>query len=325
MDPATAVLRGSMNLRSDMATGVTTARSLGDVGDVELRFRGCIERGEIPGPRLVIAIRALRPSHGTAQFLGVPADGPEELRRMIRQNFAWGANVVKLFVTNVMNGANDEDYRRGDLTGVPAYTREELARAIGEAHELGMKVAGHAIGGPGMRWAMEAGIDSVEHANLLEEQDVEYFVKYGTVLSDPNLQLFFDKETGFESRENWKQPWWREKVIKARELTAKYIPLAMRAGVKVALAVDSTHGMLWKEPRYLVEIGASPREALLAVTRNSAELLGLADEVGTLEPGKFADIVSVRGDPLADITALKNVGLVMKGGHRHDPLYPAEP
>ena len=244
---------------------------------------------------------------------------------MIRQNFSWGAKVVKLFVTNVMNGANDEDYRRGDLTGVPAYTREELARAIGEAHELGMKVAGHAIGGPGMRWAMEAGIDSVEHANLIEEQDIEYFVKYGTVLSDPNLQLFFDKETGFESRENWKQPWWREKVVKARDLSARYIPMAMRAGVKVALATDSTHGMLWKEPRCLVEIGASPREALLAVTKNSAELLGLADEVGTLEPGKLADIVSVRGDPLADITALKNVSLIMKGGRRHDPLYPAEP
>lgn len=320
MDLTTAVLRGSMNLRSDMAAGVTTARSLGDVGDVELRFRGCIDRGEIPGPRLVIAIRALRPSHGTAQFLGIPADGPEQLRRMIRENFAMGARVVKLFVTNVMNGATDEDYRRGDLTGVAAYSREELTRAIGEAHDLGMKVAGHAIGGPGMRWAMEAGIDSVEHANLIEEQDLEYFVKYRTVLSDPNLQLFFDTETGFESRENWKQPWWREKVVLSRELSARWIPVAIRAGVKVALATDSTHGMLWKEPKYLVQIGATPEEALLALTKNSAGLLGMSDEIGTLEPGKFADIISVRGDPLADITVLKNVNLVMKGGRRFERL-----
>jgi imidazolonepropionase-like amidohydrolase len=163
---------------------------------------------------------------------------------------------------------------------------------------------------------MEAGIDSVEHANLIEEQDLEYFVKHGTVLSDPNLQLFFDKETGFESRENWKQPWWREKVIRARELSARWIPAAIRAGVKVALAVDSTHGMLWKEPTYLVQIGASTRDALLAVTRTSAELLGMIDEVGTLEPGKYADVIAVRGDPLADITALKNVRMIMKGGRR---------
>jgi imidazolonepropionase-like amidohydrolase len=219
-------------------------------------------------------------------------------------------------VTNVMNGSTDEDYRRGDLTGVPAYTRQELQAAIGEAHDLGMKVAGHAIGGPGMRWAMEAGIDSVEHANLIEEQDVEFFVKYGTVLSDPNLQLFFDTETGFESRENWKQPWWREKVIRSREQTARWIPAAIRAGVKVALATDSTHGVLWKEPKYLVQIGAAPRDALLAVTRHSAELLGLADEIGTLEPGKFADLIAVRGDPLSDITALRNVRMIMKGGRR---------
>ncbi len=314
MDLPTAVLRGSMSLRSDLAAGVTTMRTLGDVSDVELRFREAIERGEIPGPRLVICIRALRPSHGTAQFLGVPADGPDQLRKMIRENFSMGARCVKIFVTNVMNGTSDEDYRRGDLTEVPAYSKEELRAAIGEAHTLGLRASGHAIGGDGMRWAMEAGIDSVEHANLLEERDIEYFVKYGTRLSDPNLQLFFDKETGFESRENWKLDWWREKVIKSRERTAKYIPQAVRAGVKVCLATDSTHSFLWKEAKYLVHIGVSTRDTLLALTKNSAELLDMSDRIGTLEPGKFADIISVKGNPFEDITVLQSVGLVMKAG-----------
>jgi len=320
LDLPTAVLRGSMNLRSDLASGVTTMRTLGDVGNVELRFRDAINRGEIPGPRLVISIRALRPSHGTAPFLATSADGVDELRKMIRQNYSMGADVVKLFVTNVSNGDTDEDYRRGDLTQVPAYSREELFAAIGEAHDLGMKVAGHAIGGPAMRWAMEAGIDSVEHANMLEEQDIEYFVKYGTRLSDPNLQLFFDEETGFQARENYKEDWWRTKVIEATRLTEKYMPQAVKAGVKVCLAVDSTHSFLWKEVKYLVGLGASNTEALLAVTKNSAELLGMEDSIGTIEKGKLADIISVKGDPLKDITVLKDVSLVMKDGQQYKDL-----
>jgi imidazolonepropionase-like amidohydrolase len=313
-DTATAVIRGSVNLRTDLAAGVTTARSLGDIGDVELRFRECIERGETPGPRLVIAIRALRSGHGTARFLAIAADGAHELRKMIRQNFAIGADVVKLIVTNVMNGAGEEAYRRGDLIETPAYSRPELVAAIGEAHELGMKVAGHALGGAAMRWAIEAGIDSIEHANLIDEADIECFLKHGTVLSDPNLRLFFDRMMGFESRESWKDDWWRERVIRAREHTARYLPQAVKAGVKLALGVDSAHGFLWKEAECLVRIGVSPEQALAAVTRNSAELLGMADRVGTLEPGKLADIISVAGDPLQDITVLKDVRLVMKGG-----------
>jgi imidazolonepropionase-like amidohydrolase len=318
-DTATAVIRGSMNLSKDLAAGVTAARSLGDIGDVELRFRQCIERGEIPGPRLVIAIRALRSSHGTARFLAAAADGTEELRKMIRQNFAMGADVVKLIVTNVMNGAGEEEYRRGDLTGVPAYSRPELVFAVEEAHELGMKVAGHALGGPAMRWAIEAGIDSIEHANLIEEQDIECLLKHGTVLSDPNLRLFFDSAMGFESRMGWAIDWWRERVLRARERSARYLPQAVKAGVKLALGVDSAHGFLWKEAECLVRIGVSHEQALAAVTKNSAELLGMMDRVGTLEPGKFADIISVGGDPLQDITVLKDVRLVMKGGRVSSP------
>lgn len=319
-DLPTLVLRGFMNLRSDLASGVTTMRTLGDVGKVELRFRDAINRGEIPGPRLVISIRALRPSHGTAPFLATSADGVDELRKMIRQSYSMGADVVKLMVTNVCNGDTDEDYRRGDLTQVPAYSREELFAAIGQAHDLGMKVAGHAIGGPAMRWAMEAGIDSVEHANMLEEQDIEYFIKYGTRLSDPNLQLFFDEETGFQAFENYKQDWWRTKVIEAKRLTEKYMPQAIKAGVKVCLAVDCIHSFLWKEVKYLVDLGASNANALLAVTKNSAELLGMEDSIGTIERGKLADIISVKGDPLKDITVLKDISLVMKDGQQYKNL-----
>jgi len=318
-DLATAVIRGCRNLRTDLAAGVTTARSLGDIGDVELRFRQCIERGEIPGPRLVIAVRALRSSYGTARFLAIAADGADELRKMIRQSFAMGADVAKLILTNVMQGSGEEEYRRGDLTDTPAYSRPEVVAAIEEAHELGMKAAGHALGGPAMRWAIEAGIDSIEHANLIDERDIEPFLEHDVVLSDPNLRLFFDGAMGFESRESWNVDWWRARVLRARERTARYLPQAVKAGVKLALGVDSAHGFLWKEAECLVRIGVSPQQALAAVTRNSAELLGMADLVGTLEPGKLADIISVGGDPLREITALKDVRLVMKGGHVSAP------
>ncbi|MBN1318742.1 MAG: amidohydrolase family protein [Anaerolineales bacterium] len=321
LDVPTTILRGSMHLRADLAAGVTTARALGGPDNLELRFRDAIESELIPGPRTIICIRALRPSHGTAPFLGFPADGPHELRKAIRQNFSMGAQVVKLFVTNVCNGQSAEDYIRGDLGNAQAYSREELFAAIGEAHDMGMKVAGHAIGGPSMRWAMEAGIDSVEHANNLEERDIEYFVKYGARLSDPNLRLFFDEEVGFPVGENFQLDWWREKVLESRELTEKYMPMAMKAGVKISLAVDSSHGLLWREARCMVEnLGASTQETLTALTKNSAELVDMEDTIGTIEPGKFADIISVKGDPLQDITALQHIGLVMKAGKEYRNL-----
>jgi len=318
IDLPTAVLRGVMSMRDDLASGVTTMRTLGDRGDVELRFREAIERGDIVGPRLVICIRALRPSHGTAKMIAFAADGPDEVRRTIRENFVMGANVVKLFVSNVANGETFIDYIQGDLTRVPSYSKEEIVAAVEQAKFLGMSVATHAIGGPAMRWAMEAGVDSVEHANLMEEQDLDYFERYGTFLSDPNLHLFFDDEIGFRSFDTWKYDWWRPKVLEAQECTAKYLPEVVRRGGKVCLAGDSTHAHLWREAKYMVQLGCSTRDALLAVTKNPAELLRMDEKIGTLEQGKFADIISVHGDPLADITALRNVGLVMKEGRQYD-------
>lgn len=318
IDTPTAVIRGVTTLRSDLASGVTTARTLGDRQDVELRFREAIERGEIVGPRLVICIRALRPSHGTAKMLAYPADGPDEVRLRIRENFALGADVVKLFVSSVQNGETFLDYIHGDLTGVPAYSKEEIVAAVDQAKFLGMRVATHAIGGPAMRWAMEAGVDSVEHANLMDEQDLDYFERYGTYLSDPNLHLFFDDEIGFPSFDTWKYDWWRAKVLDARDRTARFLPEVVKRTGRVCLAGDSTHAFLWREAKYLVHLGCSTKDALLAITKNSAQLLGMADRIGTIEPGKFADVISVAGNPLEDITALRNVKLVMKGGRQYD-------
>ncbi|MDE2723199.1 MAG: amidohydrolase family protein [Gemmatimonadota bacterium] len=314
LDATTAVLRGAMNLRSDLSTGVTTMRTLGDRLGVEKAFQGAIDRGEAVGPRLKVCVRALRPGHGTAPFLCFPADGEEELTLKIRENFSQGADWTKLFITNVRQGDSYEDYIRGDLTDVAAYSRREIDAAIAVSHDLGIPVAAHAIGGPAMRWAMEAGIDSIEHANLLTEEDVVLFVKSGAYLSDPNLQLFFDDEVGFASFDTWAWDWWRERVERARELTAKYLPEAVRAGVKVCLGTDSTHATLWREARELVGLGVSEVDALKAVTTNTAEMLGLADCVGHLSVGMFADVIALDGNPLEDIACLRQVKMVMKEG-----------
>lgn len=132
--------------------------------------------------------------------------------------------------------------------------------------------------------------------------------------------MFFDDDVGFTSFDSWEYDWWRPKVVQAREQTRTYLPAAIEAGVKVCLATDSTHASLWREAKLLVDIGASPQDALLAVTKNGAELLGIADRLGTLEAGKLADIISVAGDPLVDMAALRDVRLVMKAGKRYESL-----
>ncbi len=289
-------------------------RACGDRIGIEGQFRDAIERGELVAPRIQACVRALRPSHGTAPFIAFPADGPEELKRKIGENINDGADWTKLFVTNVRDGETHEDYLRGDLTDVAAYSKVEIETAIKFSQDRGVPVCAHAIGGDAMRWAMEAGIESVEHANLLTEQDVDLFVKSGAYLSDPNLQLFFDADTGFESFESWAWHWWRERVDVARELTAKWLPEAVRAGVKVCLATDSTHATLWRDAKCFVGLGLSESEALKAVTVNGAEMLGLADQVGDVVRGKLADLIAVDGNPLEEITSLRDVRMVMKEG-----------
>ncbi len=315
-------IRGAVTLKDDLMCGVTSARALGDgTGCVDVILRDAINRGEITGPRLQVAAQAIRPSNGTAPEIGVVADGEDEMRKAVRRAIFNGADVIKLFISNVSRGETYLDYLKGDLTQVSAYTKRELEVAVEEAHRCGIKVAGHCIGGDVVKWALEAGLASLEHANLIEEDDIPYFKKYGGYISDPNLILFFDPVRGFESptikTHKWNQlpHWWHEKVWRAREQTTRVMGKALKEGVKFALGTDLNHTMLWLECKYFIEnIGASNMQALLAVTRDSAQLLGTDHEVGTIEKGKLADIISLDGDPLADISALSRVKLVMKGG-----------
>jgi imidazolonepropionase-like amidohydrolase len=310
------------NILDDMSAGVTTIRSLGSDDNSDITIRDAIHAGILPGPRLISSGIPIRPSHGTAAFLARPADGVEEVCKAVRGCIKDGADVIKVFATNIQSGEGEIAYRLGDLTRTAGYTKGELEAIVDEAHNAGIKVAAHALGGPSLRWAMEAGVDSVEHVNLMEEQDIEVFLKTHCVLSDPNLFLFFDKEYGFESRKNWNQlpDWWRQKVAYAREQTRIYHKKAYEAGVRFTLALDSSHGLIWREAKCMVEVlGASPMDTILSLTKYSAELCGL-DNVGILQVGKSADLISVKGNPLEDISHLQNVRLIMKEGKRYDTI-----
>lgn len=320
------ILRGYVSLQQDLECGVTTVRLLGDGGGfIDKILRDSINCGEIEGPRLLVCCLPIRPSHGTAPEIAecAGADGVDEVRKRVRQAIYHGADVIKLFTSNISNGDTFLDYLKGDLTGVAAYTKEEMEVAVEEAHRAGKKVAAHCIGGKAIQWGIEAGIDSLEHVNLMKEEDIPRFIETGTYISDPNLHLFFDPVKGFESPRNkswvWEElpEWWHEKVYRARENTKIVMSKALKAGVKFALATDLNHGGLWLEAKYFVEqIGATPMEAILACTRNGADCCGILDRTGTIEAGKYADIIGVSQNPLEKIDYLKDVKFVMKEGKR---------
>jgi len=309
-------LRAVMNLRQDFESGVTTARALGDEDGLVLEMQKAIENGWIPGPRLVNSF-AIRPGHGTGVSIAHVADGVDEVRRAVRRGVSAGADFIKLFATNTVPGQGEDAYRRGDLTTVPSYTEAEVKTAIEEAHRVGVKIAVHALGGPAMRWALEAGADTIEHANLMEEEDIDLFIRSGAILSDPNLQLFFDEEMGYELR-HFGEPtpdWWQQKVARCREQTRRVMRLAFAAGVPIALGSDPNHGELWREAVHFVEqLGASNMDAIETLTRVGAAASGVGDMVGTLDTGKSADLVAAKGNPLQDIRTVRDVHFVMKEG-----------
>ena len=315
-------LRGLMSLQKDLRAGTTTIRLLGDgFGMVDKQLREAVQAGEVQGPHILACCMALRPSCGTSPEIAYAADGGDEVRRRVREAVFAGADVIKLFITNISRGSTYLDYLKGDLTRFAAYTYPEIAAAAEEAHRAGLKVACHCLGGEAARWALQAGVDSLEHCNLMALEDIPLFLETKTFLSDPNLHLFFDPEKGFESPSNkthkWDElpSWWHDKVYEARENTRVVFREALRRGVPFALGTDLNHGGLWLECKYFVqEIGATPMQAIQAITQNGALCCGIEDQAGTIAPGKRADLVCVRGNPLENIQQLREVGFVMKSG-----------
>jgi imidazolonepropionase-like amidohydrolase len=306
---AQAMLRAIPNMRKDLLSGVTTMRVVGEEHFLDIDIRDAVAAGAIPGPRLLVATRPIAARHGHGTAL-TASDGPEEIRRHIRENLAAGADLIKFFATGGTSSARA-------AADTCFYSPEEIRLIADEAHRDGRRVAVHAHGGPAIRWCVEAGVDTIEHGKLCTREDFDLMRRAGTWLVS-NHAISFHPE-GIEGGDGG-NPRIMEKLAIARRRAPETFGFALESGVRWALGTDSMHGLLWYEAQKAVEFGATNEQALAGITRNAADAIGLLDQIGTLEVGKRADIVSLRGDPLADIAALRQVGLVMKDGARFDRL-----
>jgi imidazolonepropionase-like amidohydrolase len=307
----------TMNVRHALEYGFTTIRDVETEGagyaDVDVKM--AINNGVIPGPRMQVATRALDvtgayPLLGYAANVPVPhgvqvVDGPDEARKAVREQISHGADWIKVY--------SDRGYRvRGDgvLDDIPTFTPEEMKAIVDEAHRERRKVASHAIGVQGVHNSVEAGVDSIEHGDYIADEDMKTMVAHGTFY----VNTIYVGAYVAEGRAAAGAPVW-VKMISIHEDTFKR---AMKAGVKIAFGTDAG-GFPWtenpaKEFAYMVKWGMTPAQAIRSATASAAELLGWSDQVGTLETGKFADIVAVPGDPLKDISSLEHVDFVMKNG-----------
>src|SRR5437868_414721 len=310
-------LIGARNARVTLQAGFTTVRNVGASGYSDIALRDAINDGDVPGPRILASGPALgitgghcdnnllAPEYHSVE-LGV-ADGVDAARHTVRENIKYGADVIKICATGgVMS--------KGDDPNASQYTREEMKAIVEEAHRLGRKVAAHAHGAQGVSWASEAGVDSIEHGHLMDDNSIATLKKNGTYLV-PTLYLI---DWWTENMDRTKAPdYLKTKMRMVMANSQQNIKKAIAAGVKIGMGTDAAvypHGLNAHELAVYVSLGMSPLQAIQSATINDADLLGWKDKVGTLEPGKWADIIAVDGDPLHDVTTLQHVKFVMKSG-----------
>jgi imidazolonepropionase-like amidohydrolase len=307
--PVPQALQATANLRRDLAAGTTTMRVMAEEHFLDVEVREAIQAGVVPGPRLLCATRGITASNGHGRALS-SFDGVDAVRRGVRENFARGADHVKLFATGGVSSA-------ATTLNAPGYSREEIRAAVEEAERVGKYAAAHAHGGAGLRIAVEEGVATIEHGALASDEDVALMIDRRAWLVC-TLSILFHPD-GIE-RGDASRPAIMEKVRWARGVVSENFPRILKSGVRFAVGTDSMHGQMAFELEMLVRFGVPPREALLAATRGGAEACRVEREVGTLEPGKRADLIAVEGDPLRDITAMRRVVFVMTDGVVHDGL-----
>lgn len=312
------------NARKTLLAGFTTVRNLGDDG-ATLALREAIARGWTTGPRIVDAGRSISTTSGHMdRRLGVVedlhgaistenlCDGADACRKAVRNQVARGADVIKIATTGGVNS------RIGAGLGKQMFDDE--ARAIVETARLyGKKVAVHAHGADGITLALKMGADSVEHGTLMDDEAIALFKKTGAYYV-PTLSTVNGYLERIAKDPNAYAPAVRAKIDWRISITGNALERAVPAGVKIAFGTDagvSKHGRNADEFELLVKHGMTPMQAIVAATTNAADLLGLAKEVGSIEPGKSADIIAVTGDPLKDVRVLKSVGFVMRAGVVH--------
>jgi imidazolonepropionase-like amidohydrolase len=315
--PEYRTILATVNARRALEYGFTSIRDLETegAGYADADVKKAINNGVIPGPRMQVATRALDvtgayPLQGYAPNIAVPhgvqiVDGPDNARQAVREQISHGADWIKVYSDRSYRVRND-----GVLDDIPTFTLDELRAIVDEAHRERHKVASHAMALNGVHNSVEAGVDTIEHGNYIADEDLKTMAARGIFF----VPTIFVGEYVAQGRAAEGAPVWL-KMISIHEDTFRR---AMKAGVKIAFGTDAG-GFDWKvdpakEFYSMVKFGMPPAQAIRSATVTASELLGVQDSLGTIEPGKLADVVAVPGDPLSDITQMEKVDFVMKGG-----------
>ena len=315
--PHRATIGGVVNAERTLMAGFTTIRNVGASDYADVALRDAIDAGEIPGPRMAVSGPGLGITGGhcdrndlNASFDersdGV-ADGPWAVREQVRKNVKYGVDLTKFCATGGV-------FSKGTQVGMTQYTPEEMRAIVDESHTHGRHVAAHAHGTEGIKRAILAGVDSIEHASFLDEEAIRMGIERGTVFVLDIYNTEYTLERGAANgvpEENLE----KERAVGTRQRQS--FTMAVNMGAKVAFGTDAgvyPHGDNGKQFARAVRFGMTPAQAIQSATVVTAELLGWEDRVGRIAPGMYADIIAVSGNPLEDIEELEDVDFVMKGG-----------
>ena len=314
------LINGIVNARATLEAGFTTVADL-DAGANSwpvMVLRNAIAAGEVSGPRILAAGSSISPTGGHGDILDKPdqvlerfsssglCDGVAECRRAVRRQFRQGANLIKLHATG---GGNE---RTGGKHHAPSFMEDEFEAIVETAHSLDLKVTAHAHSTSGINAALKAGVDSIEHGSFLDKESIRLFKK-----NDAYLLPTMDVQEMIADRIDSVPPHAQKRMKQFQDEHPANFIMAYKAGVKIALGSDAgviPHGSNAKEVEWFVKLGVSESDAIKIATVNTADHLGLANEIGKLEAGMMADLIAVSGDPLKDIKVLQNVKFVMKYG-----------
>lgn len=313
--PAKEAIDGVVNARTTLMAGFTSIRNVGASGYVDVDLRDAVDAGEVPGPHMQVSGPPLGITGGHCDENLLPiqyhlaadgvADGIAAVQQKVRQNIKYGADLIKVCATGGV-------LSKGDDPQASQYTLEEMQTIVADAHRLGRKVAAHAHGAQGILWASQAGIDSIEHGSYINDAAIAEMKKHGTWLV-PTLYL-----------EDWQleygklPPFYQQKMKDVSAVAKKNIRHAYESGVPIALGTDAAvypHGLNAHELEvYVRDLGMTPLQAIQTATVNASQLMGWSAKTGSLEAGKWADVIAVDGDPLKDVKLLQDVKFVMKAG-----------
>lgn len=317
---ATFGIVGTVNAKRTLEAGFTTVRNVSEPFYADIALRDAINKGWIDGPRMYVSGAMITMSGGHGNWgnwiahqhkvttdAHVLADGVDEVRKATRIHIKYGADLIKLAATGGFG-------THGSIPGAASYTIEEMAAAVEEARKRGLKVTAHAHGAEGIKNAINAGVHSIDHGTFLDQEAIDLMKEKEVYLVMDLLAAHYDL---IEKNKDYSDKQLSSSNQAEYDKYALRFAQAYRAGVKMAFGTDAgiyPHGQNAKQFRLMTEAGMSPSDAIRSATIGAADLIGIADEAGSIEVSKWADLIAVEGNPLENISVLEDVRFVMKGG-----------